>query len=202
MTTLDATTALVLPNQENGEGDLYHWHRCLQDFLQFEFERSGSAATLMVYECHLRLFFKDYAHKHPADISRQEIIAFLHHPSRSRSSFGKPVGINSINQRLTVLRTFYNFALDYEVPSGIKGKKPIRLMQGKNPARGIPYGRPPQRIRYLTEQEIKALFAQIGSDARGMRDRALYLFLFYTARRRAEVLRLRWSSLEPTTFHE
>lgn len=190
---------MMLVTQDTVSCDLHHWQRCLEDFLVMERGRTGSEATYRTYEQQLRHFFSMFPGKHPSHFTKQDVLAFIHSPSRGRRNLGQTVSTSAVNQRLTVVRSFYTFCLDYDI-AGPDGR-PQRLFQGSNPARGIQYGQPARRIRYLTESEIKALFAVIPTDTlRGVRDRAAFLLYFYTARRRSEVGLLTWSSIEPATF--
>jgi integrase/recombinase XerD len=112
-----------------------------------------------------------------------------------------------VNNRLCILSSFFRFAQSYGVkaPDG----KTYPLLRTLSPTSGIRYapkGRPPYKS--LDENELAAFFKAIGPayDSQGtpdllaMRDRALFLFFFWTARRRSEILELRIGDLEQSVI--
>ncbi len=69
------------------------------------------------------------------------------------------------------------------------------------PTFGLKGGKPHIEYRALSFDEMERLFAVIPTDtARGLRDRALFLTYFYTARRRNEIAQLLWGDIEQATL--
>ena len=62
------------------------------------------------------------------------------------------------------------------------------------------YLKPPIRYRAMSADELLRLFAAIPDTLAGFRDRALFLTIFWTARRKSEILRLKWGDIEAVTF--
>ncbi len=101
----------------------------------------------------------------------------------------------TINLRLSALSSFYDYCLHRHVQ--IIGGAEVALATA-NPVRRVeratirPYG----KARYLSADEVKALLGAVDrSTVIGARDYALLVTFVYTARRSAEVRRLRWGDL-------
>jgi len=160
------------------------WERCVQDFLESKDRASSGHATLASYKCTLKLFFEN-VDKRPDQIIRQDIETFLHRPGRA----GQP-SFNTINSRLSVLKSFYTFASEQQTPGG-------KSILKSNPTTGIKPAKGSQIDRDIEEQHVLTFFAQISRDTlTGLRDRALFLCYLYTARRRAEIANLLWGDFE------
>ena len=124
---------------------------------------------------------------------------FLHRPSISRRNVGAVPATATMNQRLAILSSFYKFAGTFTIP-GPDGR-PRPLLQTPSPTLGLRHRRPDRTYRAFSEQELDRFFDVIPTDTvKGLRDRAIFLLYFWTARRREEIARLRWGDLEQTTF--
>jgi len=129
--------------------------------------------------------------KMPEDYSHEDVSIFIHRPSPS----GKAPAVSTVNQRLSALRSFYSYAATYTV-EGSDGH-PVALLQHPAPTSGFKHGRADRVYRAMSYEEFTQFFAVIPKDTSlGLRDRALFLFYFWTARRRAEIQRLRWIDIE------
>ena len=170
------------------------WGRCYQAFLREKYERSGSQSTLDHYRQALILFFSDPA-KLPDCYTREDVETFLHLPGRALGRIGNPPGVGTINNRLSVLSSFYSYAAGYTI-AGEDGT-PEPIMQRMSPATGLRHlqrTRPP--YKGLTADELRRFFAAIPTETeQGIRDRALFIVYFFTARRRHEIVALRWGDI-------
>jgi integrase len=175
-----------------------HWQRCLNAFLRRVYDRSSSQSSLERYTRVLARFFSD--ERNPDQYTHAEVEAFITHPSASTRNQGQPVSIATKNQRLAILASFYKFAANYSVD--VDGD-PAFLLQRPPPTRGFTYGKPERHYRAFSYQEMERFFAVIPGDTiQGLRDRAVFLLYFWSARRRSEIARLRWGDLEQTVFLE
>lgn len=173
------------------------WQQCYEHWLRAIYEHSGSRGTLRLYGNVIRDFFRDA--RSPDDYRRADVEAFVR---REVVRHGVPRSANpgTQNGRLTVLRSFYSYAAQYDVPF----RKSVRpLLHTPDPTRGMQMVKIGRRRRDLTEDELKRLFAAIPRDTvQGKRDFALFSFYFWTARRRSEIVRLRWSDIFEVVFVE
>lgn len=171
------------------------WNECARAFLHSCFERSGSHKSRSTYFSVLRCFFADPL-KSPACYTKSEVAAFLGSPSTSNRNPGAAVSVSTRNSRLTALSRFYRFAADYEVDGA-------PLFPGTPPTAGIHHLKPDIRYRAMNTAELLRFFAAIPTDTlKGIRDRAIYLCYFWSARRRSEIARLTYGDLEPATFSD
>ena len=75
--------------------------------------------------------------------------------------------------------------------------RPRPLMQTPSPTLGLRHRRPDRSYRAFTDEELDRFFEVIPTDTvKGLRDRAIFLLYFWTARRREEIARLRWGDIE------
>lgn len=75
-----------------------------------------------------------------------------------------------------------------------------RLLQIPPPTVGIAYGKRGNHHNAFSPDELKRFFAAIDtSTVTGLRDKALFLLLFWSARRRSEIARLTWGAIEQYT---
>jgi len=161
------------------------WEHCIAAYLKDVFvSHSNSAHTVRDYAGTLRRFFERSA-KSPEQYTREDVIDFLAMPTPR----GTPPSHSTRNVRLIIVRGFYRFATHYTAYDGYG--KPYKLYQGDNPAEGLHGMKIEVRPRYLTEDEVLRFFAAIPRDTlRGLRDRALFLTYFLTARRLSEIANL------------
>ncbi len=182
-----------------GDVDAPPWERCLAQFLRQLYDRSRSLKTVHDYRRTLIAFFTSSAQggppKHPERYTREDVEYFIHRPSSSPRNAGSPPSISTINQRLSILASFYKFAATFTIP-GPDGHPQV-LLQTPSPTLGLHHGRPDRTYRALSDEELDRFFAIIPSDTiKGLRDRAIFLLYFWTARRREEIARLRWGDIE------
>lgn len=187
----------------SGAPDASPWERCLANFLRQLFERSRSEKSVRDYRRTLLTFFSSSAHggppKHPEDYTREDVEDFLHRPSTSLRNTGAAPATATVNQRLAILSSFYKFAATFTIP-GPDGR-PQPLLRTSSPTLGLRHNKPDRTYRAFSDEELDRFFEVIPTETvKGLRDRAIFLLYFWTARRREEIARLRWGDIEQTTF--
>ncbi len=164
------------------------------------YDRSSSSSTLDRYSRVLERFFAD-GHN-PDSYSQDEVEEFITQPSYGSYRPGLPVSVGTKNQRLAILASFYKFASTYSVLDECDGQ-PIAILQRLPPTAGFSYGKPERKYRAFSYDEMEKFFSVIPTDTiQGLRDRAIFLLFFWSARRRSEIARLKWGDLEQTVFLE
>lgn len=171
------------------------WNGAFESFITSIFNISGSTSSRDRYESVMRAFFGSDPARRPENYTRSDVEAFLARPSSSGRNYGKEVAIGTRNQRLAILASWFKFCATYTL-SGEDGQ-PTALLQRLPPTIGMGYGKPIKRYRALSIPEVQALFSVIGHDARGLRDRCMYLWLLLTAKRRTELTELSFGDIEP-----
>ena len=173
------------------------WGRCLSQFLQV-CSRSGSAETYREYTRTLSLLFSE-TQKLPDDITQEDVLSFIYSPSRSSRNPGATPTAGTVHTRLAILKAFYSFASTYTVTG--EDSHPTPILQRAPPTAGIRTSKPSHEYHALSYQEMEQLFSVIPTDTvRGLRDRAMFLTYFWTARRRNEIARLTWGDIEATVL--
>src|SRR6266702_4299755 len=177
------------------------WGRCYSDFLRRKFDRSGSQSTLDHYRQYLVQFFTEPA-LIPDAYTREHVEAFVHSPGRGPGREGNPPSVGLMNNRLSVLNSFYAYAGGY----GITNEQGIiePLMKRMSPTAGLKQMQREQGpYRALSAEELRRFFDAIPRDTIiGIRDYALFATYFFTARRRSEIVNLKWGDIEKTTLIE
>jgi len=171
------------------------WQQCYEDFLHAAENRSGSKRTPEHYHSVLKHFFCDPA-RTPESYSRPEVEAFLQQPLASGHwRVSEHISPSTYNLRLCALRSFYNYAAQYDVPYRNTHRP---LLHTPSPVRSLHYLDANTSVpREISAQDFRAIIAAIPRDTvRGLRDRAIILCYFWTARRRNELASLRWGNLE------
>lgn len=169
------------------------WQRCIDAFLDDIYSISQSKATVSHYSYILRHFFA--GDKSPENYTREDVLQFLSRRLQQRHHKDLPVSTSTKNQRMAAISSFYRFAAGYTV-TGPDGR-PTPLFQGSNPIFGLRYGKRPYTYSAFTQEELDRFFAAIPADSvKGLRDRAIFLTYFWTARRREEIARLRWGDID------
>jgi integrase/recombinase XerD len=164
------------------------WQQCLLLFLRQVYERSRSQGTIKTYLSIFTHFFAVYTA--PERVTRQQVELFI---GTSFSGRGQ-VSTNTRNSRLTALSAFYKYAGTFMLPDSTGILTP--LLRTPPPTAGIRRGKAVRNARALTAKELDRLFAAIPTNTvQGLRDRAIYLLYFWTARRRMEIARLRWGDI-------
>jgi integrase len=172
-----------------------HWGQAYLSFLRRKFEHSGSTSTLHHYKHALGVFFSTEPTKQPDAYVRSDVENFIHSPSKAPGRVGNPVSSGTVGNRLSILNSFYQYAASY----GIEDEHGmlVPLMRWLSPTAGL---KRPQRERpkpkYLTADELRRFFAAIPRDTIiGKRNFAIFSVYFFTARRRAEIVRLHWGDI-------
>jgi site-specific recombinase XerD len=143
----------------------------------------------------VRAFLAD---RDPLVVTRREVEDFMHRKSDKPWVKGKDgrVAVATMNKRLSALGSLYRYASTY-IPQG--ETEPI--FQRANPASGIVRGKPERSPKGLTVEEMRRLFSVIPQDTLlGIRDKAIFTFAFYTARRREEIASLNYGDIQPASF--
>jgi site-specific recombinase XerD len=179
------------------------WERCLAQFLRQLYDRSRSEKTVRDYRRTLLAFFSSSAQggppKHPEYYTREDVEDFLHRPSTSPRNIGAPPSTATMNQRLAILSSFYKFAATFTIPGA--DARPQPLLQSSSPTLGLRHKRPDRSYRAFSDDELDRFFDMIPTDTvKGLRDRAIFLLYFWTARRREEIARLRWGDIEQSVI--
>jgi len=183
-----------------------NWRQCMSDYLRSIFERSSSKKSLTRYTHELRVFFSGSANggppKHPENYTRRDVEWFIHRQCQSRNSGGEP-SASTRASRLAVLKSFFKFAADYTIegPDG----RPQRLLQTPPPTLGM---YPPKRVykfKGMSLDQLRAFFAAIDANSNvivRIRDKAIFMWLLYSLRRRAELCKLTWGDIAKTTIRD
>ena len=168
------------------------WRTATEAFLSSLYERSGSEATLERYRS---ILLQVFAEKTPLELTRADVLAFLPKLFRSNRNATrmKPIAPAGRNIRLCVLRSYYKFCADW-----MTGPDTF-LFTGVPPTQGITYSKPDQHYRALDEDELEAFFNAIPDSPSGRRDRSLFICFFALARRRSELISLKWGDISEAT---
>lgn len=175
------------------------WGKCLTSYLNQIYRKSNSPHTLEHYRATLQGFFSSSPLKMPYLKSREDVEQFITTPGRRHGQgYGKPVGPGTSNNKLITLHSFYHYAASY----GVQGDDGMLypLFKYLPPTAGIYYAQRPQAgNKALSDEELRRFFAAIGTEGlRAKRDRALFLALFWCARRVSEITELRWQNISQT----
>lgn len=175
------------------------WQRCYDDWLRATEAHSGSTGSRDTYRVISTGFFVD-PKRTPDQYTRAEVEAYIRRKvPHSDGTLTDPAPATQ-NGRLLILRSFYSFASAYDVTFR-RSTRPI--LHTPDPTRGAKTVKLPRTRRALTEDELKQLFANIPRDTpQGKRDFALFSFYFWTARRRSEIVRLKWGDIFEVVFVE
>ena len=171
------------------------WQACMDAFLR-SCSPSGSEHTIATYRRVLVHFFRD---RDPQRVTRRDVENFIYAPINPHREYGNVPSPATRNARLAVLRSFYKYAATFVVPSptGL----PMPLFRSIAPTASVRLSKVPHRYRPFSSNELARFFEAIPTDTViGLRDRAIFLFFFYSARRLAEIARLLWGDLEETIF--
>ncbi len=174
------------------------WLACYHSFLLHLWEHSHSEHTVENYAGSLSRFF-NATDKPSQAITRQDVMAYasratLIGPIGAKHADGPPPSARTHNHRVAIVASFYDWACGYETTDG----KPII---DRNPAQGVRPTRESPTHRLIPMEHFERLIAVIPKDTViGLRDRAIFLMLFWSTRRREELVSLTYGSLSPTTF--
>jgi len=160
------------------------WSECYLAFLRHLFDYSGSEYTVANYSSVLSRFFSRYPY--PEYVTRAQVEQFLRTPADTRHT--EPLAPRTRNMRLGVLSSFYHYASNYYIYDAFGMR--VHLFSGIPPTTGLKAVKAPRQLRLFTLAELVTLFAVIPADVRGLRDKAVFLALLLTARRRSEICEL------------
>jgi integrase len=171
------------------------WGKCVIAFCKNVHERSGSIHTLIRYEAELAAFFASDPPRLPTAYTQDDVLRYMHQGNKRQGQIGQPVKIGTQNGRLSTIRALYAYAATYGVLDAGGILRP--LFDQLSPAAGLKMSqRERPGYRTLTESDLHKFFSVIPQDnPKGLRDRALCLTLFHTARRLNEVLNLKFGDL-------
>jgi integrase/recombinase XerD len=165
------------------------WSEVVSAFLLNIEDHSGSKRSRDAYAYNLHAFLADHS---PESATRTDVLNYINAPSRLKYQHGRPVSAAAKNQRHVVLASFYRFASLWELPNG----EPI--LDHKMPTQGIPFLKCGSEYRGMNQTEVEAFFSCIPNTPRGVRDRSIFVTLFWTGRRRGELVRLRVRDISET----
>lgn len=178
------------------------WQRCYEHFLLHIENKSGSVKSRLNYDRICRAFFSDSG-KTPDQYTQSDVRDFITRPTcgaspKHRGTAPKP---GTYNARLNPIKSFYKFASTYDVPFRTTTRP---LLRGNNPAAHVDAVKDEcQSYKAMAPQDVHAFFAAIPRDTvQGMRNFAIFCCYFWTARRREEILQLRFGDIEPWTFDD
>lgn len=151
------------------------------DFIKYLSEVKGKAEnTLVAYKrdvMSFEKFLKKHSDRKLIECKESDAIAYildLNNDSKSKAT---------INRKLSSLRTYY----DFEIENGVIEHNPFtKIKSAKNDKR---------QIEFLTVEEVEKLIALPDKTVKGVRDTALFEFMYGTGARVTEVVRLKFSDL-------
>src|SRR3990170_223457 len=174
--SLDMTTARTIPARFDDSAS--GWERAMYAFLAEKQRRSGSMRTVQSYSRMLQDFFGRLG-RPPDQVTSQDVFTYAHGVGLS----GREPSAVTVGARAACVSSFYRFL----IRMGAAASNPCDALERPkvNPA-------PP---RGLSAEQLRKLLAVIPETPAGLRDRAIFLTLVLTGRRRSEVLNLKVSDL-------
>ena len=173
------------------------WQACVEAFLH-SFSRSGSQESATYYRAMLNLFFRNLK-RQPEHVTRSDIEDFMWLPNqRGKRNQGARPAPGTRNVRLSVVASFYKYASDYVPPNEYRP-----IFEGRLPTTGIRQAMPDRAYRGMTVEDVQRFFGVIDrTTVIGLRDYALFLTLYLTARRLREICDLRYGDIVSGTLVE
>lgn len=125
--------------------------------------------------------------KHPAEVTALDVKAWQAHLE------SQSLAHSTVYARISQLSSFYEWMIADETLGQHIGGNPVRLARPK-----APKAYQTESTQALTDDELRALLAQVKGrdDVIGKRDYALLLFYMATGMRRSEVISLRWGDVK------
>ena len=164
------------------------WNACLHDWQRSV--RPNSAETYMRV---ITQFFTDRK-KTPDQYTQSDVRAFLSRISKLGHRKGQEISPGTKNNNLVALRSFYDFARNYDVPFR-NGSRPIMLR--RSPTHNIDLWEVATPDRSMTDADVRRFFAAIPRETiYDLRNRAIFLCYFWTGRRLSEILGMCWRDIE------
>ncbi len=170
--------------QEFAFSECSPWGRCLTQFLKTRQQYTNILA-----------YFLSHPAKMPDLYTQEDVLSYLSLPCRGQRNKGGIPSTATSNQRLAILKSFYSFAATFTV-EGADGH-PMKILTTIPPTFGLKAGKYRSQANVFSFEELQQLFSVIPGDVRGLRDKAIFLCLFWTCRRRNEIARLRYSDISP-----
>ena len=185
MVTLMSEPGLIIISSEE-EAAKKLWAECYERWLEGVERRRGSARSRQEYAKSFQTFVTFVEGKHPASVTGtdcQRWVAQMQERGLSKAT---------IRARLAAVSSFYQFTCTrFE-------REPGHYLHDFNPASLVqrPHVNPYEKAKGLSVEQLRALFKSCDrTTPKGARDYALLSLYIYTSRRRAEIVRLRWSDL-------
>ena len=154
------------------------WERALYSFLAEKERRSGSKRTVQSYSRMLQDFFGRLG-KPPDQVTSQEVFAYAHGIGLS----GREPSAVTVGARAACISSFYRFL----IRMGAVSSNPCDALERPKATPAPPRG--------LSADQVRHLLSVIPETQAGLRDRAIFLTLVLTGRRRSEVLNLKAGDL-------
>jgi integrase/recombinase XerC len=170
------TTAHAIPARFDDSAS--GWERALYSFLAEKERRSGSKRTVQSYSRMLQDFFGRLG-KPPDLVTSQEVFAYAHGIGLS----GREPSAVTVGARAACISSFFKFL----IRMGAVTSNPCDALERPKASPAPPRG--------LSADQVRQLLAVIPETPAGLRDRAIFLTLVLTGRRRSEVLNLRAGDL-------
>ena len=153
----------------------------MHEFIEYmKKERHKANNTLLAYERDLvafRRFLKERGVDEFKDCTDNDAISYVIRLEKDNKSKA------TINRKVSVLRTFYNYEADRKI---VESNPFNKIKTAKNDKR---------QIDYLTVEETETLLELPYDDVKGIRDKALLEFMYGTGARVTEVVRLKFEDL-------
>ena len=165
------TTARQIPTRFDDSAS--GWERALYAFLAEKQRRSGSMRTVQSYSRMLQDFFGRLG-KPPDAVTSQDVFAYAHGVGLS----GRQPSAVTVGARAACVSSFYRFL----IRMGAAAANPCDALERPKVSPAIPRG--------LSAEQLRTLLSVIPETPAGLRDRAIFLTLVLTGRRRSEVLNL------------
>lgn len=151
------------------------------DFIKYLSDVKGKAEnTLVAYKRDVlafEKFLKKHSNRSLLECKESDAIAYildLNKDSKSKAT---------INRKLSSLRTYY----DFEIENSVLENNPFsKIKSAKNDKR---------QIEFLTVEEVEKLIALPDKTIKGIRDTALFEFMYGTGARVTEVVRLKFADI-------
>jgi site-specific recombinase XerD len=170
------TTARTIPARF--EDSASGWERALYAFLAEKQKRSGSQRTVQNYSRMLQDFFGRLG-KPPDQVTTQDVFSYAHGIGLS----GREPSAVTVGARAACISSFYRFL----IRMGAATSNPCDALERPKIS--------PAPSRGLSANQLRTLLSSIPETRAGLRDRAIFLTLVLTGRRRSEVLNLHVSDL-------
>ena len=154
------------------------WERALYSFLAEKERRSGSKRTVQSYSRMLQDFFGRLG-KPPDQVTSQEVFAYAHGIGLS----GREPSAVTVGARAACISSFFKFL----IRMGAVTSNPCDALERPKASPAPPRG--------LSADQVRHLLSVIPETPAGLRDRAIFLTLVLTGRRRSEVLNLKAGDL-------